>query len=231
MANNLLILIGAAAGAYYLFKDKQSTECRDGFKWDPELGACVQIPAPPVPPVNCPEGYRYDAESNSCVAIEVGADPVPPQCGEGFQYNATTGVCEQIPAPPEPTCTINDLAPVLAGARVISKGCKGKGVKELQTALVHFFELDLCAQYGGGKFDDGKFGPNTEKAVKAFQSAANLTRDGIVGKNTVGSLKNYFDSGQHTYAGAGDELADDARVIRDFQDARTPVTGGVCGLY
>jgi len=231
VANNLLILIGAAAGAYYLFKDKENTECRDGFKWDPELRACVQIPVPPVPPVNCPEGFRYDAESNSCVAIE-GGETVPPQCEEGFRYNADTGACEQIPAPPEPTCKVDSLAPVLAGQRLLKIGCKGNAVKELQIALVHWWELDLCKRYGtGGKFEDGIFGPNTRKALEGFQQASGLTRDGILGQKSLNYLKAYFDNKQHSYGNAPDELAGDARVIRNFQDARAPVTGGVCSLY
>lgn len=221
---NLLILLGAAAGAYYLVKGRDestSTECREGFVWDPQLRACVQIPVPPVPPVNCPTGYRYDAQSNSCVAVEGQADPVPPQCENGFVYNPETGACEQIPEPPEPSCVVNSLAKVQSGQRVLQKGCKGTAVKELQRALVHFFEVDLCKQYGVSKFDDGKFGPATEKAVKAFQNAGKLTRDGKVGKNTLVSLKVYFDKGNHSYPD----------IVKDFQDARAAVSGGVCGLY
>ena len=35
---------------------------------------------------------------------------------------------------------------------------------------------------------DGVFGANTEKAVKAFQAAHNLTADGIVGTRTKAAL-------------------------------------------
>lgn len=35
---------------------------------------------------------------------------------------------------------------------------------------------------------DGIFGANTEKAVKAFQAAHNLAADGIVGKQTKAAL-------------------------------------------
>ena len=40
-----------------------------------------------------------------------------------------------------------------------------------------------CNGYSSGSVD-GDFGPNTEKAAKAFQNAKGLTQDGIVGKNT-----------------------------------------------
>ena len=220
----LPILVGV--GAYLYFR--RGEKCREGFRWDAELGACVQIPSEPKP-VKCPDGYTYDAATNACVATS--GEVVPPECEEGFSWDAELGACVQIPAPPEPSCVISDLGKVLSGGRTLTVGCEGKAVKELQRALVHFFEVDLCKQYGISKFDDGKYGSSTEKAVKTFQNAAGLTRDGKVGKNTLASLKDYFDKGNHSYANAPAELDDDARVIRDFRDARAPVTGGVCGLY
>jgi len=220
----LPILVGVGAFLYF----RRGEKCREGFRWDAELGACVQIPAKPQP-VTCPEGYTYDAATNACVASS--GEVVPPTCEDGFQWDAELGACVQIPAPPEPSCTVSDLGTVLSGSRILQKGCDGKAVKELQRALAHFFELDLCQQYGVSKWDDGKYGSATEKAVRTFQNAAGLTRDGKVGKNTLASLKDYFDKGNHSYANAPAELDDDARVIRDFRDARAPVAGGVCGLY
>ena len=44
-----------------------------------------------------------------------------------------------------------------------------------------------CNGYSSGTVD-GDFGPNTEKAVRAFQKAKGLTQDGIVGKDTWSSL-------------------------------------------
>ena len=40
-----------------------------------------------------------------------------------------------------------------------------------------------------GKDADGKFGPNTKKAVKAYQAKNNLKPTGTVGKNTLGALQ------------------------------------------
>ena len=231
MAKLPIIPILAGLGAYaYFASRREPTKCRDGFQWDPEIGACVQIPKEPAPPVKCPDGFEYDPETNSCVPFD-GSEPVPPQCEEGFQLDPVTNTCVQVPQPPEPSCIVNDLQKVLSGSRVLRKGCEVKAVKELQRALVHFFEVNLCEQYGVSTFDDGKFGPATESALKAFQNAAKLERDGIAGPNTVNVLKTYFDGRNHSYANAPAELDSDARVIRDFRDARTPVTGGVCALY
>lgn len=54
-------------------------------------------------------------------------------------------------------------------------GSKGAAVKELQTLL--------------GIAADGDFGPFTEKAVRAFQSANKLTVDGVAGPQTLAKLK------------------------------------------
>lgn len=40
--------------------------------------------------------------------------------------------------------------------------------------------------------EDGLWGPNTKRAVKAFQSYNNLSADGIVGPNTWYALHQYF---------------------------------------
>lgn len=54
--------------------------------------------------------------------------------------------------------------------KLIKEGSKGKDVERIQRAV--------------GVAADGKFGPNTEKAVKAYQKRHGLSVDGIVGKNT-----------------------------------------------
>jgi lysozyme family protein len=58
---------------------------------------------------------------------------------------------------------------------VLRKGSKGDDVRRLQTLL--------------GIKVDGDFGPATEKAVKAFQSARGLGADGVVGLYTWRALK------------------------------------------
>ena len=68
--------------------------------------------------------------------------------------------------------------------KLIKKGSKGDEVKRLQSIL----KIQV----------DGHFGPQTEKAVIAFQLSRDLKPDGIVGNNTQGLLihgNNVVDTG------------------------------------
>ncbi len=62
----------------------------------------------------------------------------------------------------------------------VRSGSSGNDVKELQRALE--------AKGFDPQGTDGKFGPNTRKAVVAFQRANGLEPDGVVGKNTHKAL-------------------------------------------
>ena len=42
---------------------------------------------------------------------------------------------------------------------------------------------------------DGKIGPNTRVAIKAFQAAHNLTADGVAGTKTMAALESYLTGG------------------------------------
>jgi len=59
-------------------------------------------------------------------------------------------------------------------------GDSGAGVREIQTAL---------ANQGYKVTVDGQFGPQTDRAVKAFQAQAGIKTDGIVGPVTWAKLK------------------------------------------
>ena len=87
----------------------------------------------------------------------------------------------------------NDVAAVLAGASnviisapvtvtntypTLRRGSTSEDVKKMQNMLL---QLGYSLGSSGA---DGQFGPTTESVVKLFQSAQNLTADGIVGKNT-----------------------------------------------
>ena len=80
------------------------------------------------------------------------------------------------PPDPEPTPTPEKKKPT------IRRGSSGKYVKECQNDLISL-------GYDVGKTGaDGKFGKNTEKAVKEFQKAKKLAVDGIVGAKTWAAL-------------------------------------------
>ena len=67
--------------------------------------------------------------------------------------------------------------------KTIRKGNYGVLVKECQTMLQKLgYDLGICGI-------DGDFGQATEKAVKAFQKAAGLAQDGVVGQKTWTALE------------------------------------------
>ncbi len=74
---------------------------------------------------------------------------------------------------PEPTTTEHTI--------VLSEGSEGRQVELLQQAL-------------GGVKVDGVFGPETEAAVRSFQSSKGLEADGTVGPQTAAALRAVGDS-------------------------------------
>lgn len=68
------------------------------------------------------------------------------------------------------------------GMRTLKRNCKGEDVRALQILL-------SGRGYKGKMYTpDGKFGPNTEGAVKLYQKAKGLAVDGIAGPETMRSL-------------------------------------------
>ena len=66
--------------------------------------------------------------------------------------------------------------------RKLKKGCKGEDVRALQILLMgRGYSVGIDGA-------DGVFGDNTKAAVRAYQKAKGLEKDGIAGKNTMGSL-------------------------------------------
>jgi peptidoglycan hydrolase-like protein with peptidoglycan-binding domain len=77
--------------------------------------------------------------------------------------------------------------PTLANSTpLLKKGSKGEAVTRLQQGL---YQLGY---YPGAV--DGIFGPNTERAVKEFQTNNGLAADGIVGPKTWTALEEAFTS-------------------------------------
>lgn len=66
--------------------------------------------------------------------------------------------------------------------KILKKGCKGEDVRALQILLMG---RGYSCGNGGA---DGDFGSDTDRAVREYQKAKGLVRDGIAGKDTMGSL-------------------------------------------
>lgn len=73
---------------------------------------------------------------------------------------------------------------VMVEAKRLARGASGSPVKKLQILLIGLGHG--CGKSGA----DGDFGGKTEEAVRAFQKAAGLEPDGVVGALTWGKLIN-----------------------------------------
>jgi len=107
-----------------------------------------------------------------------------------------------------------------AAARpTLRRGATGQAVREVQQRLKDW------GYYGGAV--DGQFGPQTEKAVRDFQSRNGLTVDGVVGPATWAALG--YSGGQAASTGAqrpGVNIDLLARVVRAEAEAE-PYEGKV----
>ena len=83
---------------------------------------------------------------------------------------------------------------------VLKRGSRGSCVHELQQAL----NIDA----------DGKYGPGTAKAVRAFQEENGLTTDGIAGPNTLAAL-GLFEGGGDFDMSAWDDLEEEEEGALD----------------
>lgn len=113
---------------------------------------------------------------------------VPPKSEEPMIITVTAMPMGNGPAPSSgllkhaPIAGVKELEDVASGkAKALRRGDKGAGVKAVQTALIQL-------KYLSGTTLDGDFGPKTEAAAKAFQSAKSLGPDGVVGKGTLAAL-------------------------------------------
>jgi peptidoglycan hydrolase-like protein with peptidoglycan-binding domain len=70
---------------------------------------------------------------------------------------------------------------VASSRPLLKNGSKSDAVETLQRALA-------SVNYDPGEFD-GIFGPNTERAVKEFQTNHGLAADGVVGPKTWAALE------------------------------------------
>ena len=98
------------------------------------------------------------------------------------------------------------------GSRAMRKGTRGWDVAALQFLLA-------SRGYGAGGYDGG-FGPNTDAAVRRYQSAVGLAVDGIAGPATLRALKH-----RRVYSTPGDPV----RFLRPISATITDGFGWVGG--
>jgi hypothetical protein len=84
-------------------------------------------------------------------------------------------------------------APTSTNDGMLREGARGEAVTSLQRALV---------ERGHAIQIDGRFGPNTANAVRAFQAARGLQVDGVVGKDTKAALKTAPSTTTHDHVAA-----------------------------
>lgn len=90
-----------------------------------------------------------------------------------------------------------------SGSKLLKVGARGPEVKELQRLLIN-------TGYSVGSYGaDGVFGEGTESAVKKFQAANGLSKDGIVGPATWGAL---YGTGGTTHVSGGPGVLKFVRV-------------------
>jgi Putative peptidoglycan binding domain len=103
-----------------------------------------------------------------------------------FSSNKSTAPPVTTPTTPPPAKTATQATTTTtpttqAPSQTLSPGATGSEVKTLQQAL-------KALGYDPGT-PDGTYGPSTEAAVKAFQTANGLTADGVVGPATLAKLQ------------------------------------------
>ncbi len=94
-----------------------------------------------------------------------------------------TQTAPSTPTTPAPSVPTTPTAPTQSGAladNVLRRGEEGPEVKKLQE--------DLTKAGFSTQGADGKFGPNTEDAVKRYQDSRGLQSDGIAGPATLAAL-------------------------------------------
>ena len=95
-------------------------------------------------------------------------------------YVSYTAAAEPTPAPAPSASSKNESAALTV--QTLKRGSTGAAVKAMQILLIG--NGHSCGSAGV----DGSYGPDTEKAVKAYQAATGKPVDGVADPDTLGSL-------------------------------------------
>lgn len=125
------------------------------------------------------DGYKLTDKLKNCKSAKEASDLVmtvyeKPADQSEAALKKRSDIAEQI---------YNTYTGVKPSKNYLEKGDSGEDVKVMQTMLIK------CGYSCGNSGADGIFGSNTDKAVRAFQSAKNLDVDGLYGPKTKAALE------------------------------------------
>ena len=125
---------------------------------------------------------------------------IPPRLGEdlGIAWEGELLLQREIHGDGKNVCRVNGRPVTVTqlrtlGSRLLKRGSKGDDVSHLQSILVEEMGYDLGTYGAKGDGVDGNFGEKTEKAVKRFQSFAQIEVDGKYGSITHKALMGVLD--------------------------------------
>lgn len=108
-------------------------------------------------------------------------------------------------------CVLVSLCPQALAYSTVQNGSTGSDVKTLQTMLNTVSNAGLTV--------DGKFGANTQAAVKKFQSANGLTADGICGAKTWAALTTQYNAIKSYSTVRNGSSGNDVRTLQTMLNA------------
>ena len=129
--------------------------------------------------------------ANSATSSTAGATSIAPIAGDTTTPTVSSDTVAPPPTPPPaPAATPAPTAAPTAAQTTVA--CRNVGLNETARRgdcgdTVTFIQERLTL-LGFPVTADGRFGPDTERVVKDFQTARGLTADGIVGENTWAAL-------------------------------------------
>ncbi|MFE7843119.1 protein kinase [Streptomyces sp. NPDC057474] len=191
----------AAVGAYFATRpaadDSASAAPTAGVTTAPDGEAAAPLPGTSGSATPSASEEKGGEESPSAEPTRETADPSPtgaagPTSGDGGASDDGDGSGDSATSP-TPTAAETATKPAApawiaqctyySGTELTDRGDEGQRVVQVQCML------DKRGYSVGGTGVDGKFGKNTESAVKQFQSAKGLEVDGQVGPNTWAALR------------------------------------------